>query len=68
MMDSPIRSLVKAVSWRILGSLGTLLLALYFTKDIALAGLFTASEFVYKIILYWIHERLWERWRPEKKI
>ena len=59
-MDSNVRSLTKAVSWRVLGSLMTLLLAYVITHDIVLSGLVTVSEFIYKIILYWLHERVWE--------
>lgn len=57
--DSHTRSLTKAVSWRLTGSLDTFLLSLLFTRSFALAGSIAATELVTKIALYYLHERVW---------
>lgn len=69
------RSLAKAVSWRLVGTLDTLLLAfltLTFLgplfgleagagENAATAGSIALAELVTKIVLYYLHERAWER-------
>lgn len=59
--DSHRRSLMKGVSWRITGSLDTLLLCYLFTGSIELAAGISATEVVTKVVLYYIHERIWLR-------
>ena len=59
--ESAMRSVVKAMSWRVLATLTTTLLVYAFTSrtDIAVTvGLLEASA---KIFLYYFHERLWNR-------
>ncbi len=53
------RSLLKAVSWRILGSIDTFLLGLLFTSSLKAAGSIAATEVITKIGLYYLHERAW---------
>lgn len=55
------RSLVKALSWRLVGSLDTFLLSLLVTGSAKSAGLIAAAEAVTKIGLYYVHERVWRR-------
>ncbi|MEJ7812697.1 MAG: adenylyl-sulfate kinase [Gemmatimonadaceae bacterium] len=55
------RSVIKAVSWRILGTLATSLLVFAFTRRFALSLAVGAVEFVSKIGLFWMHERIWDR-------
>ncbi len=57
--ESHPRSLVKAVSWRTLGSIDTFLLGLFFTHDATTAGSIAGTEVVTKILLYYFHERAW---------
>jgi uncharacterized membrane protein len=54
------RSLVKAISWRITGSIDTFLLSWLITGDVRAAGLISAAEVFTKIILYYLHERVWQ--------
>lgn len=72
------RSIAKAISWRVVGSLDTLILSwvliTYLGPTFGLdhspgeaaktAGLIAATEVVTKIVLYYLHERGWEwlRW------
>ena len=61
--ETPFRSIVKALSWRVLATLTTALLVYAFTQrfDIAITvGLLEAGA---KMVLYFAHERLWNRLR-----
>jgi len=53
------RSLAKAVSWRITGSLDTFLLSLLITGSFRFAGAIATTELITKIALYYGHERIW---------
>lgn len=54
-------SFIKAVTWRTIGSLDTAMWAWIYTGN-ALTGLKIGGyEVLTKIILYYIHERLWAR-------
>jgi adenylylsulfate kinase len=55
------RSVAKAVSWRILGTLATSALVFVFTRKLAISLAIGAFEFVSKIGLFWVHERFWDR-------
>lgn len=65
--DTHARSVAKAVSWRILGTIATSLLVFIFTRKLVLSLAVGALEFVSKIGLFWLHERAWERFRFGKK-
>lgn len=57
--ESHPRSLVKAISWRALGSIDTFVLGMLFTGNAKLAGSIAGTEVVTKILLFYGHERLW---------
>lgn len=59
--ERPIRSLAKAVSWRITGSLDTMLLSWFFTGDLGIAAAIGLTEVLTKMVLYYGHERAWNR-------
>lgn len=70
--DRPIKSLAKAISWRIIGSLDTFILSYilisFFSKDPSTnaaktAGSIASIEVVSKILLYYLHERAWAHMR-----
>ncbi|MEQ5788486.1 DUF2061 domain-containing protein [Erythrobacter sp. NFXS35] len=58
------RSLAKAFSWRILGSIDTFLLSWLFTRSAKAAGAIAFTEVLTKMVLYYFHERAWSsvRW------
>jgi len=65
--DRPIKSIVKTITWRLIASATTFGLAyLFFHKDPYAAqkatGIAIAEAFI-KMMLYFFHERLWERIR-----
>lgn len=57
------RSLAKAVSWRVTGTLDTFILSWVITGDVRIAGTISAVEVVTKIGLYYLHERVWAKIR-----
>lgn len=59
--ERPIRSLVKAISWRVTGSIDTMLLSWFFTGDLRIAAAIGLTEVVTKTLLYYLHERVWDR-------
>jgi uncharacterized membrane protein len=57
--DTKARSLVKGISWRIIGTIDTFLLAYLFLGEVKLAGPIALTEVATKVLLYFVHERLW---------
>ncbi len=57
--ESHPRSIVKAISWRLVGSLDTFILSLVITHNLVFAGSIASVESITKIILYYFHERAW---------
>ncbi len=59
--DTPIRSIAKAISWRIIGTLDTLLISFLLTGEVVIAASIASIDFVTKMFLYFFHERLWNK-------
>ncbi len=59
--EKPIRSVAKAVSWRVIGTLDTLLISYLLTGEVAIAASIASIDFVTKMFLYFFHERLWNK-------
>ncbi|MCU0455649.1 MAG: DUF2061 domain-containing protein [Bacteroidales bacterium] len=57
--DKPIKSVMKAISWRIVGTVDTMLISYLITGKVALAITIGSVEVLTKTILYYFHERLW---------
>lgn len=55
------RSLSKAITWRIAGSLDTFVLSLLVTGQLKYAVSIASVEALTKIVLYYLHERAWRR-------
>lgn len=53
------RSLIKGISWRFFGTLDTIIIAFFWTGDFAKAFAIGGTEVVTKVLLFWIHERVW---------
>lgn len=69
LIDSPTRSLVKSIVWRIIGFILLGAISWIFTKDIETATIVTVTFHVIRFFLYYFHERMWERskWGQEKE-
>ena len=59
--DAPKRSLVKAVSWRITGSIDTFCISWIVTGHPIVALTISGIEVFTKIALFYCHERVWMR-------
>jgi uncharacterized membrane protein len=55
------RSILKALSWRITGTIDTFVISLIVTGRLTIAGSIAGTELLTKIALYYGHERVWAR-------
>jgi uncharacterized membrane protein len=64
MVDSHARSVAKAISWRITGTVDTFVISWLITGRAATAGSIAATEVLTKVVLFYLHERGWNliRW------
>ena len=56
---SPKRHLAKAVTWRIIASITTALIAYMFGLPPKAVGAVFVADLIIKFVLYYIHERVW---------
>lgn len=59
--ETKLRSAVKTVSWRTLATLTTAVLVFIFTGELAIAIAIGSLEVIAKIVLYFFHERIWNK-------
>jgi uncharacterized membrane protein len=59
--DTPVRSLAKAVSWRITGTIDTFLVSWFITGQLLIASGIAFTEIMTKVFLFWFHERVWNK-------
>ena len=57
--DKPLKSMLKSVSWRIVGTVDTILISYFITGQVTIALSIGSVEVLSKTILYYFHERLW---------
>jgi len=55
------RSLVKTISWRAVGTITTVLISWLITGALTLAFSIGFIELVSKLVLYYFHERTWNK-------
>jgi len=56
------RHIAKAISYRFLGTLQTIIISYIFTGDVVIGTSVGALEICVKQIMYFLHERLWYKW------
>lgn len=61
MNDTNARSVVKTLTWRLTGSSATFLIAYLMTGNFAVSGIIGLTQLVSNTVLYYIHERIWNR-------
>ncbi|MBB6612668.1 DUF2061 domain-containing protein [Pontibacter sp. Tf4] len=64
--DSKLKSVGKAISWRVLGTFDTILISYIITGELKMAFSIGSIEVFSKIGLYYVHERVWERFTIKK--
>lgn len=55
------RSIVKTISWRLVGTLDTIIISWIITGEITMALSIGSIELVSKMLLYFFHERAWNK-------
>lgn len=60
-MESKTRALAKALSWRAVATVTTGLIAWAVTGKLEVAASIGALDVVFKLVEYYLHERLWDR-------
>jgi adenylylsulfate kinase len=61
------RSIIKTISWRIWATITTIALIFLFIGELQIAAVIGGFEIVLKMVLYFIHERLWVKIKFGKK-
>ena len=59
--DDPKISAVKAVTWRIVGTMDTIVISFLLTGNATVAFSIGGFEVFSKMLLYFLHERAWAR-------
>ena len=57
--ESHLRSVLKGITWRVIATSTTTIIAYFVTGEIGTALSIGAIEFVGKVFIYYLHERLW---------
>ncbi|NOR56934.1 MAG: DUF2061 domain-containing protein [Sulfurimonas sp.] len=61
MKEKAYRSVVKTISWRTVGTIDTIVISYFITGNFAMAASIGSIEVVTKMILYYFHERGWNK-------
>ena len=61
--ESRTRSIIKALSWQLLGLLTMTLVALVITGDLSASGGLAIASATVSFFCFFVHERLWARIR-----
>lgn len=59
--DSPKISAFKAVTWRVVGTIDTIVISYLLTGNVTIAFSIGGVEVFSKMVLYFLHERAWAR-------
>ena len=61
--EKPERSVLKSITWRIVGTADTVIISWIVTGALTLAFSIGFVELLSKMLLYFVHERIWNRVR-----
>jgi uncharacterized membrane protein len=61
MSDSTTRSIAKTISWRVTGSGATFLISYGVSGNLSVAGTIAVIQLTANTVLYFIHERIWNK-------
>ncbi len=56
---SPLRSILKSISWRLWGTIYTMIIVYILTGELSFSFSIGGIEMFSKMLLYYIHERIW---------
>lgn len=60
-VDKHWRSVIKGISWRIVGTIDTIIIATLWTGDYSKALKIGFTEVFTKVLLFYLHERIWQK-------
>ena len=58
-MQNSKRHIAKSLSWRVIGTIDTLILSYLLSNNLAFGLSITGIDFISKLFLYYFHERIW---------
>ena len=61
MKENKFRSIGKSISWRILAPCDTMLISYVITRSLKIAAAIGSIEVLTKMVLYYFHERAWNK-------
>lgn len=61
MKEKHYRSIVKAISYRITGTIATVLITFIITRKVEFALSIALADVITKILIYYVHERTWNK-------
>lgn len=61
MVEKHYRSFVKAISWRLTGSVDTMVISYLITHRLSWALTISGVELFTKVFLFFVHERVWNK-------
>jgi len=67
MKEKRYRSIIKTISWRVTGTIDTFLVSYLVTGKVGIAASISIVEVFTKLLLYYLHERLWNRLKVGKE-
>ncbi len=59
MTESHLRSVMKGISWRVVGTIDTTIISFFMTGHLKMALKIGLTEVLSKVVLYYLHERVW---------
>lgn len=59
MNETPARTLVKTISWRICGSTATFVISYAILGSLTVSGTIAVAQLTFNTVLYFVHERIW---------
>lgn len=63
LQERPERSVLKSITWRIVGTADTVIISWIVTGALTLAFSIGFVELLSKMLLYFVHERIWNKVR-----
>lgn len=66
-METHLRSILKAVTWRAGGTIVTFAIALLLIRKVEVAAKIGVLDTLIKILAFYAHERMWNRLKIGKK-
>jgi len=61
MQEKAYRSVVKTISWRVIGTIDTVVISYLITGSLVMATSIGSVELFTKMTLYYFHERAWNK-------